>query len=771
VSLGVCAAALAQPPEAANILTRVCLPCHNSGTSSSGLSLATREAALRGGKRGPALIPGEPGRSLLLSAVRQCGDLKMPLGGRLGAAEVAALEQWVRNGAVWPRLAAPVAPPTSHWAFLAPRRPVAPRVRNTAWVRNPVDRFLLARLEKEKVAPSPEADAVTLLRRVSFDLTGLPPAPAEIDSFVWDRRPDAYQRQVERLLASPHYGERMALHWLDQARYADSDGGSRDEPRQVWRYRDWVVEALNRDMPFDQFVVEQVAGDLLPNATPAAITATGFSRMHPIQIEAGTDREQYRVENVFDRVDTFGTVLLGLSVGCARCHDHKYDPVSQREYYELFAYFNNIDEYGPEKEEYARHNDLAIVHGPLLEFASPEEVARRDALRAQIRILRAELAETQRRSKLAAADPSMVARRKTIEDLEARVPKIETTMIMRELPTPRDAHVLLGGDFLHPGARVEPGYLRSLHPMTAPQPRNRLHLARWLVEPANPLLARVAVNRIWQQYFGRGLVETENDFGAQGAAPTHPDLLDWLATELVTQGWRRKAIDRLILTSAAYRQSSRRRADLDEIDPQNRLLARQSRLRLEAEAIRDASLAAGSLLARRLGGPGVFPPQPANAMAASQLKKTWTASTGDDRYRRGLYTFRWRITPHPAHAVFDAPLANGACTRRARTNTPLQALTLLNDTAYHEIAQAFARRIVREAPADRIGYAWRVAVARSPTPAERARLEQLLASESDAFQTRTGEASQLTGEANPELAAWTAVARVLLNTDEFITRE
>jgi hypothetical protein len=653
-------------------------------------------------------------------------------------------------------------------------------VRRTNWIASPVDRFILARLEQAGITPSPEASRQTLIRRAYLDLTGLLPTPEEVDAFLRDTRPGAWERVVDRLLASPHYGERWGRHWLDAARYADSDGGSRDEPRQIWRYRDWVIDSFNRDQPFDEFVVEQLAGDLLPQPANPQLIATGFHRNTPLQIEAGTDREQYRVEAVFDRVDTTGTVFLGLSVGCARCHDHKYDPIKHREYYQLFAFFNNSDDWGNDRPRYNPGLDnLREVHRPLLEFGTPEQIALREDLNARMQKIADELEAYREGKKVEKDDPFVKTRNAEIAKLRKSLPKFESTMIMRELPKPRESHVFRNGDFLAKGERVTPGTPWFLHPAKSGM-TNRLDLARWIVDPANPLLARVTVNRIWEQYFGKGIVETENDFGTQGAPPTHRELLDWLAVEFVERGWSRKAIHRLIATSAAYRQSSKIREDLLEKDPGNQLLARQERLRLDAEIVRDAGLAASGLLAPKIGGPSVFPPQPEKAMEASQVKKVWKASTGPDRYRRGMYTFFWRVTPHPALIVFDSPNGMVACTRRTRSNTPLQALAMLNDTAFHEFAQAFAARLLREAPAgveERIRRAFRLTVSREPSAAELAELRSLLAGEIDALHTHPREADQLVpantpeGPARVELAAWVSLARVLLNTDEFITRE
>ncbi len=761
--------------EVRPILERNCLGCHNQKLKMSNFSMATRSELLRGGKRGG-------GTSRVVEAIRQEGNLRMPPSYKMKPAEIAVLERWITGGANMPENAfVKTTAKPNHWAFSAVKRPAPPQVRNGQWARTPVDRFILARLEQAGIAPSPEAAKETLLRRAFLDVTGLPPSPEELRDFVNDTRPDAWQQRIAKLLDSPHYGERWARRWLDQARYADSDGGSRDEPRQIWRYRDWVIQATQRDMPFDRFVVEQLAGDLLPNPSNDQLIATGFHRNSPIQIEAGTDREQYRTEAVVDRVDTTGTVFLGLSVGCARCHDHKYDPISNREYYQLYAFFNSTDDWGEDRPRYnARFNNLIHVQGPMVEFAPPDVIARRDEVLLKLVTLDEKLTDYKREHKNAAEDPFVKETEAEIARLQTLLPKkLEGSMIQRELPAPRETHILLSGDYLHKGDRVDPNtpaFLGALPRGDAPL--NRLDFAKWLTAPTNPLLARVTVNRIWQEYFGRGLVETENDFGTQGTPPTHPELLNWLAAEFVESGWSRKHIHKLILNSAVYRQASEVRDELMEADPRNLLLARQTRLRLDSEIVRDVSLAASGLLARKVGGPSVYPPQPAAAMSASQIRKVWKPSAGEDRYRRGMYTFFWRVTPHPALIVFDAPGGMITCTRRTRSNTPLQALTLMNDTAFHEMAQAFALRLVREAPAQqRFEHAFRIALSRQPRAKEMERLQSLLAAERDDLATHPDEASKLLPAKVPEgvdrvdLAAWTSMARVILNMDEFITRE
>ncbi len=598
-----------------------------------------------------------------------------------------------------------------------------------------------------------------------------------------DQSPDWYERLVDRLLASPHYGERWGRHWLDNARYADSNGYSIDAPRTIWPYRDWVINAVNRDLPFDQFTIEQLAGDLLPNATLQQRVATGFHRNTQINQEGGIDVEQFRVESIVDRVNTTGSVWLGLTVGCCQCHDHKFDPISQREYYQFFAFFNSVDEPNlelPTPEALTKRKEIAAQIAALekrmkaLEDVTPQKLEKweisltaADKAKLPKRIARhprhrAERPQCQAgagsadglpqhrlacgtrsaasglgQNYLMAAHVSAMTTRtsleKQINELKAKMPAIPTTMVVPERKTPRVTNVMLGGDFLRKGAIVKPNVPAVLPPLApvanAPGSPNRLDLARWLVDPRNPLTARVAMNRFWQVYFGAGIVETDNDFGTQGTAPSHPELLDWLASEFVARGWSMKAMHRLIVTSATYRQSSRNRPDLATLDPRNRLLARQNRLRLEAELVRDVALSASGLLSPVIGGPSVYPPQPLGVYVLTQVPREWKTSTGPERFRRGMYTWFQRSAPHPGLIVFDAPDAGTTCTRRNRSNTPLQALTLLNDAAYLEFAQGLASRALTEAPAgdeSRLGYVFRLCLSREPSVRERRTLTRLL---------------------------------------------
>ena len=789
------------------VLATRCQSCHNDELKTSGLSLASREAMIDGGNRGIVVVPGHPEDSLLVAAVEGSGMLQMPPGGSLSEAELASIRAWVRDGARWGKSGG--TPAAELWSVAPVRRVPPPEVQDTAWVRNPIDNFILARLDKAGLTPSPEADRRTLIRRVSLDLTGILPTPAEVRGFLGDTEPGAYGRLVERLLESPHYGERWGRHWLDIARYADTNGYSIDGPRSIWRYRDWVIKALNDNLPFDRFVIEQIAGDLLPNPTRAQLIATGFQRNTMINQEGGIDFEQYRVEAVVDRVRTIGAAFLGLTLACARCHDHKFDPISQKEFFQVFSYFNNVDELGGNLEETVGRSRMME---PILEFGTPELLARRDALKKEIDLLEAAVddlrltLESEWDDRFPPGDVPAIERareiigippeeRSSVQDsvlgrvlldhveeykakadeiaeLRKGLPEVEWTMVMRDLPEPRDSHIHVQGDFTRPGEAVEPGTLRVLPPLPEDAPPNRLGLARWLVSDENPLTPRVTMNRVWQRYFGVGIVETENDFGSQGTSPSHPGLLDWLASEFVRREWNLKDMHRLIVDSATYRQASAYRADTAEADPSNRLVARQNRIRLEAEIIRDAALAASGLLSRSVGGPSVYPPQPAGAGQFTQVDRKWKADEGPDRFRRGMYTYFIRSAAHPGLVLFDAPIAQESVTRRNRSNTPLQALTLLNDESQTEFAEALALRVTEHSQdrEERIDYAFELCLARPPRQPERDRLAGFLAGMNDAFETDPA-GRESVGAESSTAAAWTAAARVMLNLDEFVTRQ
>jgi hypothetical protein len=958
---------------------------------------------------GPVVVAGRSGESLLVRHLDGRASPRMPhRKPPLAPGEIARLAAWIDAGARGgdDEGAVSAAKPATHWAYVKPRRPPVPTVRDTSRVRNPIDAFVVARLEEEGLAPSPEASRETLVRRLSLDLVGLPPSPAEVSAFLADPSPDAYERVVDRLLASPRYGERWARPWLDLARYADTNGYEKDQRRTAWKYRDWVIEALNRDLSFRDFTIEQVAGDMLPGATVEQRIATGFHRNTQLNQEGGIDVEEARFETLVDRVNTTGTVWLGTTVACAQCHNHKFDPVSQKDYYRLLAFFDNA--------RYAVHGegekvvDRWIVE-PELELATPEQAKRREALRSETEVLRlevegrdlgAELLAFEREIEaeapvftplepvrfeaasgaafrkladhsllvsgdvkeedtytvtvrgpldgvtafrlealpdpslprrgpgrarsgafvvtglsiregrraiplaraaadvnespaallldtdattgwgvtadeeigrphfavLSAAEPghvppkslgtgtltftlefrsgsphaqtslgrfrlsatrsrnpigglpvpdevrrtldtpagertaeqkasllawfrplasSLDAARDRLRAIQAELDgmNVPTALVLEERPGFERPSTLLRnrGSFTSPGERVYAAVPPALGALPDDQPANRLGLARWLVSPENPLTARVTVNRFWETLFGRGLVATVEDFGTQGERPTHPELLDWLAVEFMEKGWSQKAVLRTIVTSATYRQSSAVTAALREQDPENRLLARGARFRVEAEAVRDLALAASGLLSPKIGGPSVYPVQPEGIWNVPYSSMKWETSTGEDQRRRSLYTFVRRSSPYPGLSTFDAPSREQCTVRRVRTNTPLQALTTLNDPVFVEAARALADRMVAEGgstPAGRIAYGHRLCTARRPAEDDLARLLAFHEREADRFANDPAAAKALLaiGEgagdrSDPERAALTMVASVLLNLDATLTRE
>ncbi len=737
------------------LLADRCLSCHGPDANhrQADLRLDLREEAERAG----AIRQGKPEESSLVDRIHSSDpDLVMPppqSGKTLTLEERRLLEEWIEDGAVY----------ADHWAFERPTKWELPDSK----ADHPIDAWIDRSLKPLGLQRSPEAKPETLVRRVSLDLVGLPPTSDQLDQFLdeYRRDPDlAYEHLVDRLLSSASYGEKWARWWLDQARYADSNGYSIDGPRSMWPYRDWVIRAFQNDIPFDQFTIEQIAGDLLPEPTQSQIIATGFHRNTPINQEGGIDVEQFRIDSVFDRVATTGTVWLGLSLGCAQCHDHKFDPLTQREFYQVFSFFNNQDEPsipvavpGLDPDQIKR--DIEATEGQLasrLEAsqqamqdweAGLDEVAKKKLPEAIQKILGVELGKRNAAQKrqlyvqhTGKADEEFLLLDKRLQELEQKRKEIPTTLVMKERKEPRATHLLIKGDFTRPADLVTPGTPGVLHPFAMVSQPTRLDLARWLVDPANPLTARVLVNRFWVQFFGSGIVSTDNDFGVTGAFPTHPELLDWLAVAWQEEGWSVKRLHRLIVTSRTYRQSSVLREDSKQLDPLNQWWSRQNRLRLDSELVRDALLSASGQLCRKVGGPSVFPPIPDGILNQGQGKQSWKLSQGEDRFRRGLYTFCYRATPAPANSVFDAPDAASSCTRRLRSNTPLQALTLLNDPAHVELAEAMAGRIEREG----LAAALRAAISRRP----------------DAW-----ELSQLEG-----LDRWTQ-ARILLNLDEAITRE
>lgn len=901
------------------ILNRYCLRCHgpDEADREAGLRLDQRAeatAALASGAR--AIVAGDPASSELWKRVSTSDEsLRMPPAETrqtLTTAEQQTLRKWIEAGANY----------AEFWSFMPPQRPPLPQVNRITWPRNPIDRFVLAKLEQVSWEPAQEADRHQLIRRLSLDLRGLPPTAAEVDAFVNDAHPLAYEHLVDRLLADPAYGERWARVWLDLARYADSRGYGSDPLRHnMWRYRDWVIDAFNRNLPYDQFTVEQIAGDLLPEPSLSQRIATAFHRNTMTNTEGGTDDEEFRVAAVKDRTETTFKVWMGLTMECANCHDHKYDPISQRDYYQAYAIFNQTADAdrGDESPTMPAPSDLVLerlarhdqqVAELQAQVARLQEQVRAEASTTPIvpvagRFLRIEIPGTQKilslaevevfqgsenlarrgrasQSSTAFAGPAELAidgqtsgdysgakstthtatennpwweleldsvpavdrivlwnrtdnghgsrlsgfrvllldaERKPVWDaflekapdpklelsprplrplerelqqvrdrlanLEKTKPQLPTLPIMQELPEAnrRANFMMVKGNFLSPGEPVEPQLPTRFFQPTASISPNRLGIATWLTDPANPLTARVAVNRLWAQLFGIGLVETEEDFGTQGEPPSHPELLDWLATEYVALGWDTKQVVRTIVTSATYRQSSRITAEQRERDPRNRLLSRSPRFRLSAETVRDQAMALSGLLSRKLNGPSVYPYQPGGLWRASfNGERTWPMSQGEDRYRRGLYTFWRRTVPYPSMQTFDAPSRELCTARRITTNTPLQALVTLNDPVYVEASQALARRIIREGGStaeERIRFGLQLCLARPAEPQHLAILQQLFQAQYVHYQGQIEAARKLATEPlGPlpddadvaEVAAWTVVANVLLNLDGVLTR-
>ncbi|HMF16011.1 MAG TPA: PSD1 and planctomycete cytochrome C domain-containing protein, partial [Gemmataceae bacterium] len=757
------------------ILSENCFRCHGPDHEERKAKLrldikASAFGKLRSG--GHAIVPGNSKKSELIARITdQDPSVRMPpakINKHLTPQQIELLRQWIDQGAEW----------HEHWAFVPPARPELPKVKKKDWPRNGIDHFILARLEKEGLQPSPETDRATLIRRLTLDLTGLPPTPAEVNAFLADKSPNAYEKVVDRLLKSSHYGERMALEWLDAARYADTHGYHIDAGRDMSRWREWVIDAFNRNLPFDQFTVDQLAGDLLPKATLAQKVASGFNRNHMINFEGGAIPQEYHAAYIVDRVNTTATVWLGLTVACAQCHDHKYDPISQKEFYQLYAFFHNVPENGLDG---SRGNAAPVLKAP--SRAQQKEL---DALAKEAKDIEKQLALPKSDGK------KLRARLAKIQQEKAQIEKnIPTTMVMEEMGKPRDTFVLIRGQYDKPGQKVHAGVPAALPPLPTGAPANRLGLARWLVSPDNPLTARVIVNRYWQMIFGTGLVKTAEDFGSQGEQPSHPELLDWLAVEFREPSsaplgvggkthWNIRGMVRLIVTSSTYRQSSRVTPELLAKDSDNRLLARGARFRLQAEFIRDQALAVSGLLNREIGGPSVFPYQPAGLwqeLASRTDSKNWSAqffvqSHGKDLYRRSMYTFWKRTSPPPQMIALDAPDREVCTVRRSRTNTPLQALILMNDPTYVEASRKFAERIMTEAKTteERITLGFRLATARNPNEKEIAVLKKVLDKQLAVYRQDTkaamkllaiGESSRDENRQPAELAAWTIVASVM----------
>ncbi len=725
------------------LLSNNCFRCHgpDAETREAGLRLDRQDAAtmeLESGDR--AIVPGEVEASQLLVRIRTNDeDLRMPpaeLGPPLEDAEIALLEKWITQGATFEK----------HWSLKPIVRPV-PQGRNFP----AIDTFINERLSEQKIWPNEVADRRTRIRRVMLALTGLPPTPDDVEQFVADGNPNAYERLVDRLLASPRFGERWARVWLDIARYADSAGYAQDPARSIWRYRDWVIDAYNVNKPFDQFTIEQIAGDLLPEPTTDQLLATAFHRNTMTNSEGGTDDEEFRNAAVVDRVNTTMQVWMGLTMGCAQCHDHKYDDISQEEYFRFFAILNNTQD--------ADRGD----ESPWLEELT-------DAQKAEKKKLQREL------GKLDKDDKELTEKRQELEKKINAVRGVRTP-ILRELAEDRqrETFIQVRGNFKVKDRKVEAGVPSALHPIDGSP--NRLSLANWLVADDNPLTARVVVNRYWELLFGKGLVNTSEDFGIQGDLPSHPQLLDYLAAELMRKDWDTKWLVKEIVTSAAYQRSSKVTPATAQRDGSNRWLARGPRFRMPAEMIRDQALSVSGLLSTVMHGASVKPPRPKLGLRAAFGGSTdWETSKGEQRYRRGLYTSWRRTTPYPSMTTFDAPSREFCTVRRIRTNTPLQALVTLNDPVFVEASQAFARRIMREAASwdERAELAFIRVVSRPPSKAEAEKLRELYTETLATFRADIKSAEKMAfeplGETDAfdvaELATWTVVGNVLLNLDE-----
>ena len=804
--------------EVRPVLADHCYGCHGPDpvARKGDLRLDLRDEAMRLRDGRAAIVPGRPDQSELIRRITtEDPDYRMPPPDskrKLSSEQIGRLTDWVRSGAEW----------SEHWAFTAPVRPAVP-LTEAAWLKNPIDGFVLDRLHRANLQPSPPAEKERLLRRVTLDLTGLPPTLSEVDSFLSDSRSDAYERVVDRLLASPRYGERMVWGWLDAARYADSNGYQGDSERTMWPWRDWVIRAMNENLPFDEFTIHQLAGDLLPNPTVDQVIATGFNRNHMINGEGGRIAEENRVEYVFDQTETVATVWLGVTLGCARCHDHKFDPLSQEDFYKLFAFFNNTPVNGgggsgqmAPVEEYwtaASRDRLDRLQASLDQaasrvgdwelrlFASSSSPSGDRGGEARVEPVALDSLpvslKTPPRDRDAKAVDELIKtfseshpeyggelkRLKQVLDdrnrLRAVAPRV---MVMRELEEPRETFVLVRGAYNKPSQQVTAGLPKRLPSMPKDQKFDRLGLAKWLTRPDHPLTARVTVNRYWRVFFGSGLVRTVQDFGVRGEEPTHPELLDWLATEFVRSGWDVKHMHRLMVTSAVYRQTSRVSRGLVEKDPENRLLSRGPRFRMPSWMLRDQALAVSGLLVDRLMGPPVYPYQPKGMWAEATFgRKTYPQGRGADLFRRSVYTFWRRIVGPPM--FFDSATRQTCSVTDQRTNTPLHALITLNDVTYVEAARALAEKVLLAASGSdesEIVRAFRVVLARAPSAAELDVLKRRLEWLRTEYSREPDAAEQIVsmGDSGRDLtldavehAAFTGLCSLILNLDESVTRE
>lgn len=724
------------------ILSDRCFKCHgpDEKTMEGGLRLNTQEsafAALGEAKDHYAIVPGDVESSTLIHRIysEDPNEIMPPQESNLQLLEheKAILKKWIEQGAEWKQ----------HWSFIPPRKPELPKVEKEAWANNEIDYFILNRLEQEGLTPSEEAEKELLLRRLSFDLTGLPPTLEELDAFLDDDSPDAYEKQVDRLLQTEAYAEHMAAQWLDIARYADTHGYQDDLERVMWPWRDWVIHAFQKNLPYDEFVTWQLAGDLLPDPTLEQIIATAFNRNHKITQEGGVIPEEYRVEYVADRAQTFSTAFLGLTMECARCHDHKYDPLSQKNYFELFSFFNNVPE-----------NGLIQSYG-----AIPE--------------------------------PYITLNQSDIDNIVTFVNNVDTLeeiplLVMEEMEEPRQAYILNRGLYDQPTDSVFPNTPEAVGAFSEDFDKNRLGLAQWLLAEDNALFARVAVNRFWQQLFGKGIVSTSEDFGNQGALPTHPELLDWLAIQFREKDWDVKAMLKYIVLSSTYRQTAKVSPELLKRDPENNLLARSPRLRLSAEMIRDHVLKASGLLVKTIGGPSVKPYQPPGLWAEKTgggggSTAQYVPGTGEDLYRRSVYTFWKRTVPPPSMMTFDAASRDFCTVRRQSTSTPLQALILMNDPQIIEASRVMAYRAIEAGDGleDAINEMFRRTTSRRPSEEEVRLLADYYQEELNRFEQNETAATEFLSIGAyeqdsllppAEMAAYAMVANAILNLDESINK-
>ena len=739
------------------ILSESCYQCHGPDTNKrkADLRLDERSGLFRSGEGTTIIVPAKPEESELLSRlVSDDPELRMPppkSGGHLSPEQVDLIKRWISEGAEW----------KGHWAYLPLTRPAVPMVPNRPRLANEIDRFIQARLAVEKIEAASPADRRTLIRRLTFDLTGLPPTPAEVDAFLNDPSPDAYERLVDNRLASPHFGERMAIFWLDLVRFADTTGYHSDNHVDIYLYRDYVIRAFNTNKPFDRFTIEQLAGDLLDGATDETRVGSGYNRLLQTTQEGGGQAKEYMAKYSADRVRNLSAVWMAATVGCAECHDHKFDPYKTREFYSLAAFFADVKETPVGVQEPTR-------------FPSPAQAEVLRAIEQQLGTLKAikqpsppqkhELAELEKRQK-------------------ALIAQMPTCLVTASVP-PRPIRVLPRGNWLDETGEVVqpsvPGFLPALP--VKDRRATRLDLARWLVASENPLVSRVMVNRLWKLFFGQALVSTPDDFGSQGAWPTHPDLLDWLACEFISDGWDVKAMLKRIVMTESYQQSSAGSESARERDPGNRWLAHQNRYRLDAELIRDSALAASGLLSGEIGGPSVKPYQPPGYWIFLNFPtRQYVPDKGDNQYRRALYTYWQRTFLHPSLLAFDASTREECVVQRPRSNTPLQALVLLNDPSYVEAARGLAARLIREEvdPRARLDRAFRLVLSRPARPQDASVLMSLVTRHYDQYAAQPAAARALLGTGDSpvpagtdpaELAAWTSVARVLLNLHETITR-